>query len=173
MSKVFINDLNFGGLYSLENINLIIIINLEFTIPSNGTANNNIYCSFRGKYLRQVSLETIKTSSEVDLFVYDTDNNNNYIMISVPKDINNSEEAKKYIRGMLVEYQIADLVPVGSCKDPLYEVSTYLLDGTLVSTTVACNMPDIVRKIQALEANLDINEQGYYKHVVRLALTQK
>lgn len=173
MAKTFIDESNFGGLQNATNNNLVVIGNLEFSIPSDETANNKVYCSFRGEYLEQVTLEEIRSSSKTNIYSYGTSGGTNYILLAIPKEISNVSDATKYIRGMLVEYQIADLAPVGSCKEPLYEVSTYLLNGTLVSTTVACSMVDIVRKIQALEANLDINESGYYKHIVRLALVQK
>lgn len=157
------------------NNNIIKVGPLPFAKPSDQTVNNNVYCSFQGKFLNQVLSTDLDEITNAQCFAYITDTTGrSYIQLAVSKEnVDNPGAAIKFITGMLIDYKLAQISPAGTCKDSLYEVTTYLSDGTLVSDTVACPMPDVVRKILALEANHDINETGYYKHVVRLALVPK
>lgn len=175
-ARVFADCNLFAGFdTSGTNNNIIKIGPLEFAKPSDKTLDNNVYCSIQGTYLTQVLEANLDEITNASCFAYTTDNTGrSYIKLATAKDtISDVGKAIKYITGILIEYRIAQVVPAGTCKDSLYEVTTYLADGTLVSDTVACSMPDIVRKIVALEANHDINETGYYKHIVRLALVPK
>lgn len=175
-AKVFASCELFAGFDTTgTNNNVIKIGPLEFAKPSDKTINNNVYCSFQGVFLNQVLETDLDEVTNAKCFAYITDNTGrSYIKLAVAKDsIDNVGTAIKFITGLLIDYKIAQVAPAGTCRDALYEVSTYLADGTLVSDTIACPMPDVVRKILALEANHDINETGYYKHIVRLALVPK
>ena len=174
-ARFFVDDSYFIDFdTSFGNNNIITIGNLKYAVNADGSDKNPIYCSFRGQYLKQVTTEQLDISGNEDCFAYVNSNGDNQIKLAVSKvTVTNVEEAIKYIRGMLVDYQLAPLTVAGTCKDPLYEVSTYLSDGKLVSPTIACSLADAVRKIQCLETNFDMNEVGYYEHVIRVALVRK
>lgn len=176
-AKVFVDDDLFVSFDTSGTANNVITIGpLEYGISASSTTiTNGVYCSFKGEQLNQVLESDLDTADSEDSFAYVTlPAGKNYIKYAVSKtEVTDLDSAKKCVRGMLIDYQLATLTTAGTCKDPLYEVSTYLSDGTLVSPTVACSIADVVRKIQALEANLDVNEAGYYVHKVRIALVQK
>lgn len=174
-ARFFVDDDMFYGLDTSGTTNNMIVIGpIEYSMPSTATAVNPVYCSFRGVPLTQVAETELDDANAEGSFAYVSIPTGNFIKIAVSKvAVPDMQIAKNYVRGLLVDYQLTNLTRAGTCKEPLYEVSTYLSDGTLVSPTVACGMPDIVRKIQALEANLDINEVGYYEHVIRVALVKK
>lgn len=177
-AKFFVDDDKFCGFDTTnENNNIIKIGPLEFSkpAPQNGILAQNVYCSFRGEYLPQVTEGELTLSASENSFAVVTDTSGKtYILFAVAKmSVDNIEQAKKTIRGMLVDYELAQLTTTGACNEPLYEVSTYLSDGTLVSPTMACTLSDVMRKIQALQAHFDQNEAGYYVHKVRIALAQK
>lgn len=175
--KFFANEDVFHSLQDLDDNNVVITIGpLEFAEVSNGSNTNNVYCSFRGSQLKQIPYSELEGENvEENTFAYITESDGRtFIKIVAPKDqVVNKNSAIDFITGLLIDYQLAPIHTAGSCKDQLYEVSTYLSDGTLVSPTVACSLADVVRKIQAFEAHLDINEVGYYNHVVRIALVKR
>lgn len=173
--KVFIDDNYFISLTELVTNNVITIGEFKYGIKSQNTENEPVYCSFKGKYLKQIKKETLDETDSVDSFCYITEDNNKcYIKIVVSKeDVSDISLAKNYIRGLLVEYKLADVVGTGTNKEPLFELTTYLSDGTLVSPTVGMSLNDIARKILAFETNFDINEAGFYQHVIQRAITRK
>lgn len=174
--KFFADERYFVDFDTSGTVNNIITIGpLRFAKPSDKTNRNPVFCSFKGVQMPQITEDSLDDSSSEDSFCYiSLPNNINLIKIAVNKaDIDSMELAKKYIEGLLVDYHLAALVPAGSNKEPLFEVSTYLSDGTLVSPSAACSLNDIVKKVLAFEANLDINEAGYYKHVITRSLAQK
>lgn len=176
-AKFFVDDDYFVSFdTSGINNNIITIGPLKFAKKSTTSIiEGNVSCSFRGEPLVQVAGTSLDESEHENAFAYVTDpDGKTYIKFAVNKlTINNIDSARKTVRGMLVDYELAHLTPAGTCKDPLYEVSTYLSDKTLVSPTVACSLADVCRKIQALQTNFDTNEAGYYEHIVRIALVQK
>lgn len=175
--KVFASTELFAGFYTTgTNNNVIKIGPLEFARYSNGCEHDNdVYCSFQGSYLKQVLEADLDEEENARAFAFVTESNgNSYIKLAVPKsNIDNIDTAIKFITGMLIEYKMAHVTAANNCRDSLYEVSTYLPDGTLVSNTVACPLQEVAKKIMAFEANHDINEVGYYRHVVRLALIKR
>ena len=173
--KFFADDNNFISLTFLTKNNVIVIGGLKYGVISNNTNTNHVYCSFRGKYLKQIIVENFDEVDSIDCFAYETTNDNKgYIKLVVDKTIvTDIASAKDYIRGLLIDYELTEIIPTGSAKEPLFELSTYLSDGTLISPTIACSMSDIFNKIIALETNFDINEIGFYNHIIQRAIIRK
>ena len=175
-AKVFLDEKYFISFNSDgTNNNIITVGYFDFAEPSNNGSDNSVFCSFRGEQIKQVIESQLDASDSEDCFAYITlPNGKTEIKLGVAKSkVDTAQKAFNYIQGMLVEYKLCQLSVAGSCKEPLYEVSTYLANGTLVSPTIACSLSDVARKIQALETNFDVNEAGFYNHVVRAALAQK
>ena len=175
-TKFFLDGTYFKGFdTSGANNNVITIGDFEYAPTSDGSNLNPVYCSFRGNFYPQITSDRLDEGGLENSFAYvNTPNGKGQIKIVVSKsEVADIGTAIKYITGMLVSYELAPVVAAGTNKEPLYEVETYLSDGTLVSPSIACSLPDIARKIQALETNFNLNEVGYYKHVIHVALAKK
>lgn len=173
--KLFLNESNFISLdTSGTNMNIIEVGYLKYALPSDNTDKNLVVCSFRGVELQQIKVDKIDDILSGGSFCYvSTSNNLNTIKLVVSKtEVLSTEDAKKYITGMLVDYILAPLSYSGSNNIPLYVIKTYLSDKTLVSETTACKMDEVFKKIQIFEANLNINSIGYYEHTIERALIQ-
>lgn len=173
--KFFADDNHFVSLVELTNVNIVTIGPLDYAVTSTGENNNPVYCSFRGKYLKQVSMSDIDNEENIDCFCYETDKVGRcYVNLIVDKnEVFNIPQAKCAIRGLLVDYKLANITGTGTTREPLFELTTYLSDGTLVSPTIGMSLGDILKKIMCFETNFDINEAGYYNHVIRRAIVRE
>lgn len=173
--KIFLDESNFIYLdTSGTNMNVIEVGYLKYALPSDNTDKNLVICSFKGIELPQIKIDKIDDVLSAGSFCYvSSPNNLNTLKLVVSKtEVSDTESARKYITGMLVDYILAPLTYSGSNNVPLYIIKTYLSDKTLVSETTACKMDDVFRKIQIFEANLNINSIGYYEHTIERALIQ-
>lgn len=175
-ARFFADDDNFISFdTSGTNNNVIVLGDLRFGVPTDKTDKNLVYCSFKGVDLPQITEEKLDETGSEGSFCYSTlPSGQNIIKLAVLKtEVSTVEDAKKYIRGLLVDYTLNHLTSAGTCKDPLYEMFTYLSDGTLVSSMSATNLNEAFRKIQALQANFNVNDIGFYRHVIVPALIAK
>ena len=173
--KVFIDDNYFISFDRLANNSIITLGDFRYAIKSDSTNKNPVYCSIRGKYLPQITDTLLDETTSVGSFAYVTEPNGKcYIKLAIANDtVEDVKGAMDYVRGMLVDYALTDLVGTGTCQEPLFELTTYLSDGTIVSPTIAMPLNEIAKRIYAFENNFNLNEVGFYRHVIQRAITKK
>lgn len=153
---------NFLSLTSMESVDVVTVEKLE-------NMSNNIQVNFsgidimlQGKKMDIIKFESIDSVDNIGKFTIDTSGN---ILIFVEKgSIANQTDASMYIWGMVVIYELKDLVAADNI--PTYLCESYNTEGYKISETTPSTLPDIMSKIKCLDNILDINETGYYYHII-------
>jgi len=82
--------------------------------------------------------------------------------------VNTLDKAGDYIEGRLVDYNMNSITALGT---DIYDVNSYTSDGTFLGEAVNQTLVAINTRIQALDAGLDPNVNGYTYHVVSFSKT--
>ena len=177
-ARFFVRPDHFIRLITTGTVNNVIEIGyLDHGMPSDADIENNIvYCSIRGRELEQVASADLDVSGNVDKFSYETitGTGRTVIKLAVDKiDVSSISKAKKYITGLLVDYQLEDLVYANSAQNPLYQFKAYLSDGTLVAVSEACTMDVVRKKMDSLDREASINKIGFYEYRIRRATVKR
>jgi hypothetical protein len=164
IKKLFLDKENFSELSTDEvNVNIIETKAFPYMDTHTGTISNLQTVSLQGVELVEVAVTDIDNESNEGKYAVTS---NNTIMFIVDKTLYDTEEkAKKYLMGILVEYDMDSIAY--SSTDYLYTMETRLSNGTIVGNTSDSSLSVITEKIKCLDANQDINaEGGYYIHTL-------
>lgn len=157
--------LNFNmDLYT--NINLIKINPLLFMAQHDNNINNLEQISIQGLNIPEIAYisdQLLDNPSNVGKYFC---LNDNCITFIVAKDkINSIQDAKNYIFGIYVLYQMKVLQY--NSNEPVYVMTTKTSDGKEININTGSTLPILMNKINVLDENLDINTIGYFEHKIR------
>lgn len=163
MSKrsIILKPENFLSLKPLTTVNIITIQPLELALSTLATTPNSIEVLLQGKPFEMVEYANVDNVDNVGKFTIDT--SNNLVLIVDNTQIQTVREARNYIWGIAVFYQLKELTLADNI--PTYVCQSFNSTGYQVSETVPSPLPDIMNKIKCLDNILDINET-YYHHIL-------
>ena len=160
--NVFLKPNDIFSLSKMETLNVITIKPLEFMSTSIGTSLAGIQILLQGKPFEMVPFASIDTAENIGKFTVDT---NNKILLFVDNtQIQTEQQARDYVWGLVVIYEMKELKVADNI--PTYVCESFDSNGYQVSETLASPLPEVMNKIKCLDNILDINETGYYYHIL-------
>lgn len=165
MSKrnIILEPHDFLSLKPLTTVNVITIKPLEFALSTLATTPSAIEVMLQGKPFEMVEYANVDNADNVGKFTIDT--SNNLVLIVDNTQVQTEREARHYIWGIVIFYQLKELT-LGD-NIPTYVCQSFNSTGYQVSETMASPLPDIMNKIKCLDNILDINETYYYHILTR------
>lgn len=150
------------------NINVIKLKPLEFSSNHEaGKINGLEEIRVRGKLIEEVAYindDLLDQPENINHFIVKPDNSIYFIVSK--ENIKNSDDAKSYIWGMYISYQMRDIKYV-SDDESIYTIETRKSDGTLVKKTVGTTLQNLINVITILDKDQDLKNEGYYIHSIR------
>lgn len=164
MSKrtIYLNPCDVFSLTPLTTVNTIVINTLDYTSTNLATVSGQISVMLQGKEFSYVLFADIDNADNVGKFSINT--SNQIVLVVDNTTVMTMDAARKYVWGIVVTYPMKSLKYVDQI--PTYIMQSFTCNNYQVSQTIASDLPSLMNKMKCLDTVLDIDEAGFYYHIL-------
>lgn len=161
-NNIVLTPRDFVSIQKLTTVSIVTVTPLEFALADFANTPSSIEVMLQGVPFAIVAYTDIDAADNVGKFSIDT--NNNLVFIVDSTKVVTEQDARNYIWGIAVIYTLKCLTVADNI--PTYVCESFDTMGHKISETLGVKLADIMNKINCLDSNQDINEVGYYYHIV-------
>lgn len=159
---VFLRPCDVLSVTALTTVTTITIKTFPNAIASMSSTPNAINVMLQGKPLEFVEFASVDSADNEGKYSINTSNQLVLIVSSVT--VTDKITAGNYVWGIYVAYMLKSLQYADNI--PTYVMETYNVNNYEVCQTESSSLPTLMQKIQCLDKDLDIDEGGYFYHVL-------
>lgn len=159
---VFLRPCDVLSVNAMTSVTTITIKSFWNPAATLGSTPDGIHVLLQGKPFEYVEFASIDNAGNAGKYSVNTQNQLVLIVSSV--EVTDLASAEKYVWGIYVDYLLKSLQYADSV--PTYVMETYNVNNYEVCQTEASSLPNLMQKIQCLDKDLDVDEGGYFYHVL-------